>query len=168
MPACEAAKSCRPLALFCAAALLTACRSDALDQVQVRQDEQQQQIGHLEARLQMLETRPQLTFTLTENEIRIREKMLDPVVVASAQLAVSGDKMPSSFYVDVMLKVAVPTLQYEAVERQIFPVLEGRSALQMRQRLPQHGLKPEQVNVTLKPMAWYRGQAIDDERVVYQ
>ena len=156
------------LTVVCLAVVLTACQGGTVESIQATQAELSEQVALMDARLQALETRPRLDFTLSENHTDINEKMFDPLVVASAELSVKGDSMPPTFYVDVMLKVEVPELKYEAIERQIFPVMDGKGKLQMQQRLPQHGLKPEQIQVTLKPMTWYRGQVISDEMVTYQ
>lgn len=144
------------------------CKDDRIDRILVQQSEQQQRFEQIEERLQALERRPRLDFKLTENQFSINEKMFTPVLVASSQLQVSGDNIPPTFYVDVMLKIEIPHLGYESIDRQIFPVVEGRSRLQMQQKLPQHGLKPEQMRVTLKPMTWYRGQIISDDMVNYE
>lgn len=154
--------------MFVALVLLSACQNDKVDSIEASQAALGEQVARMEARLLALEIRPRLDFTLTETQTSINEKMFSPLLVASSQLNVDGDRMPPTFYVDVMLKVEVPHIQYEAVERQIFPVVDGKGRLQMQQRLPQHGLKPEQIQVTLKPMTWYRGQIIDDDMVNYQ
>lgn len=143
------------------------CKDDRVDSILTQQSEQQQRLAQMETRLQALERRPRLDFKLTQNQFTINEKMFTPVLVASSLLRVKGDNMPPTFYVDVMLKIEVPHLQYESIDRQIFPVVEGKSKLQMQQKLPQHGLKPEQIHVTLKPMTWYRGQIISDDMVNY-
>lgn len=144
------------------------CKDDRVDSILAQQSEQQQRFEQIEGRLQALERRPRLDFKLAENQFSINEKMFTPVLVASSQLQVSGDNMPPTFYVDVMLKIEIPHLEYESIDRQIFPVVEGKSRLQMQQKLPQHGLKPEQIHVTLKPMTWYRGQIISDDMVNYE
>lgn len=154
--------------MFVALVMLSACRNDKVDSIEASQAALGEHVSRMEARLQALEVRPRLDFTLTDTQTTINEKMFSPQLVATSQLNVVGDRMPPTFYVDVMLKVAVPHIQYEAVERQIFPVVDGKGRLQMQQRLPQHGLKPEQIQVTLKPMTWYRGQIISDDMVNYQ
>ena len=146
----------------------TGCKDDRVDSILTLQSEHQQQLEQIEGRLQALERRPRLDFKLTQNQFSINEKMFTPVLVASSQLRVKGDNMPPTFYVDVMLKIEIPHLEYESIDRQIFPVVEGKSRLQMQQKLPQHGLKPEQIHVTLKPMTWYRGQIINDDMVNYE
>ncbi len=155
-----------------AAMLVSGCRDDRFDKVIADQTQQQaivsDQLSQLESRLLSLEKRPRLDFTLINLETSINEKMFTPLVEAGARLSVKGDNMPPTFYVDVMLKVEVPDIKYESIERQIFPVVDGKGKLLMQQNLPQHGLKPEQVQVTLKPMTWYRGQIINDDMVNYR
>lgn len=148
--------------------LLSACKDNRVDTILATQAQQQSVVEAMEARLQALEKRPRLDFTLINTETSINEKMFTPMVEASARLSVKGDNMPPTFYVDVMLKVEVPDIEYESIERQIFPVVDGKSKLLMQQNLPQHGLKPDQIHVTLKPMTWYRGQIINDDMVNYR
>lgn len=145
--------------LLCGLMLQGGCSDDA--QVQTS-------LAQLEARVQALETRPQLDFVLTDFQTSINEKMFAPLLHASATLQAEGERMPQTFYVDVMMRVKVPHLQHDAVERQIFPVVNGQALLRMHQSLPQHGLKPEQVEVTLRPMTWYRSQVISDDMISYQ
>lgn len=154
--------------VVCLAMLLPACQGGKVDAIQASQAELSEQVALIDARLQTLEKRPRLDFTLIDTHTAINEKMFEPQLESSAQLSVKGDNVPPTFYVDVMLKVEVPDIQYVGVERQIFPVVDGKGKLQMLQRLPQHGLKPEQIQVTLKPMTWYRGQIISDDMVRYQ
>lgn len=158
---------CQVALLLCAQLVLSACSNEQAESLQATQLALGEQLLQMEERLQVLETRPQLDFTLTETQTSISEKMFAPLVLASARISAQGERMPPTFYVDVMLKVKVPHIQYEAVERQIFPVVEGQGRLQMQQRLPQHGLKPDQIEVTLRPMTWYRGQTISDDRISY-
>lgn len=162
------------LVTVCLMSVLPACKDNAQEQAQAAQAIQSaqvrlaEQVEQLDARLQTLETRPQLDFLLSHVEARIKEKMFDPILVATAELKATGDSMPRTFYVDVMLKVEAPDIQYEAIERQIFPVHEGKSLLKIQQRLPQHGMVLDKIQVTLKPVTWYRGQVISDERITYQ
>ena len=164
---CTATAALVGLSLF-----LSACKDDRVEGIIATQADQQKTLeaftAQMDSRLQALEKRPRLDFTLLNVKTTINEKMFSPMVESSAHLSVSGDNMPPTFYVDVMLKVEIPDIQYESVERQIFPVVEGKSKVEMQQSLPQHGLKPEQIHVTLKPMTWYRGQIINDDMVNYR
>ena len=156
------------LALLSALSALSACRNEQVGELQQTQIQQQKALADIETRLQALERKPKLTFTLKNKRVAINEKMFTPLLTADTDLIVKGDNMPPNFYVDVMLKVDVPGIPYQAVQRQIFPVVNGRSHLQMQQTLPQHDLKRGEIKVTLQPMTWYRGQIINEDMVRYE
>jgi hypothetical protein len=128
----------------------------------------QEKLDRMESRLLALEIKPRLDFSVRNEQILIEEKTFTPLLVAQAELDVQGDNLPPAFYVDVMLSVTVDGIAYEAAERQVFPVLNGKCQVAMQHSLPQHGLTREQMKVTLRPMTWYRGQVISDEMVTYQ
>ena len=125
-------------------------------------------LQQMEARIGALESAPQLGFAVHDTHISIEEKTFTPLLIARASLDVQGDPLPPAFYVDVLLTVRIDGVEYEAAERQIFPVINGKCQLEMQHSLPQHGLKNEEVQVSLRPMTWYSGQAISDTMVIYQ
>ncbi|MAR89661.1 MAG: hypothetical protein SV765_02245 [Pseudomonadota bacterium] len=135
-------------------------------QAQISRLEQQQQAQA--QRLQALERVPQLAFRLTENQLTVEERMLRPVLTSRARLQAEGRQLPHTFYVDMLLQVEVPGEQFIATSRQIFPVFEGQSAIEMMQPLPVHGLTPDQIKVVMQPMNWYGSHRITEDQVSYQ
>lgn len=135
---------------------------------------QQQQRAHLAliealtARLDAIEAQPELHFVISEFDMAIEEKMFQPMLKASALLTAQAEDIPDTFYVDVLLQIDVNSEQFQSVTRQVFPVIEGRSKIELRNRLPVHGLNQDQINVTLRPMNWYGSQKISSQQITFQ
>lgn len=142
--------------------LLPGCRTgfdDLEPPLQVR-------LEQVDARLAALEQKPQLDFVLQPPRLRVEDKSFTPLLVAETELRVEGAVVPPTFYVDVLLSVTVDGQEIQ--ERQIFPVVDGQSRLTLQAALIRHGLQPDQLQATLRPVAWYQGQVIGDERVFYR
>ena len=137
---------------------LPGCRGEDEEQLQAR-------LMQMESRLQVLEAGPPLEFALHQVRYELEEKTFTPLLVAEASLEARGDGLPAAFYVDMMLSVTVNDIQYTAVERQIFPVVDGKCEVTIQHALPQHGLTPGQMQISLRPMTWYEGRVIDSDRL---
>lgn len=133
-----------------------------------RLDELSEQLAVQQQRLQALEQVPKLEFVISRQTLTLEEQMFQPRLKSTAQLEARGENVPYTFYVDMLLKVEVPGEKFVAMNRQVFPVFEGKSQIELMQPLPVHGLKAEDIIVTLRPMNWYGSQRIEPERVIYQ
>jgi len=153
------------------ALLLAGCGGDSsprLDALTQQMAQQQQVQEALEARLQSMEQVPQLEFVISRHKLTIEEQMFQPLLKSSAQLQAKGDDVPYTFYVDMLLQVEVPEEDFVAMSRQVFPVFEGKSQIELMQPLPVHGLQKKDIKITLRPMNWYGSQRIEPARVTYR
>lgn len=153
------------------ALLLAGCGGDRLDQVESRittLEQQQLALAALDARLQALETVPKLQFDIADYQLNLEEQMFQPILKTSARLMASGDTVPHTFYVDMLLQVEVPSEGFVSMNRQVFPVFEGKSRIELMQPLPVHGLSMDQIKVTLRPMNWYGSHRIAEDKVTYR
>lgn len=148
--------------------VLAGCGAERLEEVSGAVEQQRLVVAALEARLQALESVPELSFILSEYHVQLEEQMFQPLLKSSARLQATGDSVPHTFYVDMLLQVEVPSEGFVAVNRQVFPVFEGKSRVELTQVLPIHGLGKEDIKVTLRPMNWYGSQRIPEARVTYQ
>lgn len=149
------------------ALILAGCGGDKLAQLDARLETQGEELAALESRLETLEHVPQLSFVLSDYQLDIEEQMFQPQLKSRARLRAVGDTIPHTFYVDMMLRVEVPAEEFIAVNRQVFPVFDGKSQIELMQALPVHGLGKKDVKVTLRPMNWYGSHRIPEERVSY-
>ncbi len=151
------------------ALLLTGCGADSeVATLQSQLVNQRQVQQSLEERLQALEQVPELGFIISRHDLTIDEQMFQPLLKSTASLHATGDDVPHTFYVDMLLQVEVPAEDFSAVSRQVFPVFEGKSQIELMQPLPVHGLTERDIKVTLRPMNWYGSNRIDPERVSYR
>ena len=150
--------------------VLVGCGADPADvaELKTRLIEQQQVQQSLEQRLQVLEQIPELDFVISRQDVTIEEQMFQPLLRSSARLLAMGDDVPQTFYVDMLLQVDVPSEDFSAVNRQVFPVFDGKSQIELMQPLPIHGLSEKDIKITLRPMNWYGSNRIEPEKVTYR
>ena len=150
--------------------VLAGCGADPADvaELKARLIEQQQVQLSLEQRLHALEQVPDLDFVISRQDISIEEQMFQPLLRSSARLLAMGDDVPQTFYVDMLLQVDVPSEDFSAVNRQVFPVFDGKSQIELMQPLPIHGLSEKDIKITLRPMNWYGSNRIEPEKVTYR
>ncbi len=144
--------------------LLVGCNSDNIREMErtleLMQTQHEQELEALHRRLDALAQEPKLSFELSEHDFRVEEQMFRPFVAASVVMDVKGEHVPKMMYVDVMLRVNVPEEQFQGVARQLFPVLDGHANIEFQHPLPIHGLRPQQVDVNMVPVSWYRSMPI--------
>ena len=150
--------------------LLAGCGAGAEDvaELQAKLIQQGQVQQQLEQRLQALEQVPELSFVISRQDVTIEEQMFQPLLRSSARLLAMGDAVPQTFYVDMLLQVEVPSENFSAVNRQVFPVFDGKSQIELMQPLPIHGLSEKDLKITLRPMNWYGSNRIEPEKVTYR
>ncbi|MEE2729332.1 MAG: hypothetical protein VYA55_00855 [Pseudomonadota bacterium] len=152
------------------ACLLSGCGADKAElaglKTQLAALEQTQQ--QMLERLQLLEQVPELSFVISRQDITIEEQMFQPLLKCSGRLLAMGDEVPQTFYVDMLLQVEVPAEEFSAVIRQVFPVFDGKSQIELVQPLPVHGLKENDLKITLRPMNWYGSNRIEPSQVTYR
>lgn len=153
---------------------VTACGSSELEALRLEvtslQQQQQAYQGELVAlsvQLGKLVVEPQLDFSLSLFETTVSERAFQPVLLTSTQLQVKGDGMPVMFYVDVLMEVEIQEENFHSTVRQVFPVFNGQSHIELQHVLPVHGLNPDQVRVALTPVNWYQGQRIPETAIRY-
>ena len=150
---------------FCLA-FLTACGDDHLHNeiqaLRIELDETRQVVQRLQAQHQV----PEYRFILFNVSDQIQEKTFQPILISRAELNVEGgETAPAPLYLDVELKVELPENGPVLTSRQIFYVNEGQTKVHMEHILPEHGLKLEELSVSLTPLNWYRGERISTDQV---
>lgn len=130
--------------------------------------EHQASLADIDQRLSLLENTPQYSFVISDVKNHINEQMFQPLLTTTALLQIKGEGAPASLYVDMVMHVRSEKDNIDITVRQIYPVVDGKSPLEMHQPLPVHGLKLENLNITLKPMNWYQGEAISTDQIEYR
>ncbi len=129
---------------------------------------QTEQLAQLDKRLQALEQNDELEFVIYSLNHSINDQLFQPLLTSQARLRIEGDQVPETLYLDVALEVKSEKDNISLAARQVFPVVNGRSKLEFRQPLPAHGLKVENLEITLKPLNWYQGEVIAEKQIQYQ
>ena len=145
---------------------IAACGDDHLqDEVHALRaelDDTRQVVQRLQAQHQV----PEYRFILFNVSDQIQEKTFQPILISRAELNVEGgETAPAPLYLDVELKVELPENGPVLTSRQIFYVNEGQTKVHMEHILPEHGLKLEELSVSLTPLNWYRGERISTDQV---
>jgi hypothetical protein len=148
--------------LVASAVLLSAC--DGQSKAQLADQRQQidrlvKQVNQLEFRVKTGRLAPDLKFRLEPQSHSIRERMYDPQAEGQAQLTVLGEPIPELIYVEVLIRLQVENgepLEQSAIHR----IEKGLGNIHWLQALPRHGLTPEQIQVSIEPVAWYFGHRI--------
>ena len=150
--------------------VLAGCGADAgeVAELKTRLIQQEQAQLQLEQRLHALEQVPELSFVISRQDVTIEEQMFQPLLRSSARLLAMGEEVPQTFYVDMLLQVEVPSEDFSAINRQVFPVFDGKSQIELMQPLPIHGLSEKDIKITLRPMNWYGSNRIEPEKVTYR
>lgn len=155
--------------VLCLMTMMSACDDGAqINELKQQQQQFQTHLEQLTQRIGRLDGNRAVQFRMDGLTVQLTEQMFQPVVVASATLHAEGERLPDTLYVDVMLLVEVEQEKHQGISRQVYPLSREGSLISLRQPLPAHGLKPEQVKVSLRPMNWYTAQVIEPQQISYQ
>lgn len=156
---------CFGVSVFLISALL-GCHGEDIERLSESIQALNEENASLTARVSTLEKEPELHFVLSPLVIEVDEKMFRPRLRVQTTLSIDGDTIPEAMYVDVRLLVKVDKEMFESSTRQIFPVYQGKSTIDIQLPLPVHGLTLQDIDVNLNPMNWYAGQKIPPEKII--
>lgn len=148
--------------------LLPGCKDARVDgleqQVQALQQQlaqQEQAISDLQRAhsettglLEHLALGENLKFRVQDTRFDVVVKAFEPLVTGTATLNILGDNIPDLIFVEWSLQVVLDDKALEPISY-IQRVEKGKTILRFAQGLPRHNLKPEDIELKLKPTGWY-------------